>query len=229
MKPLPRCINLDWLEVAALEPIDEPHDADFFRACGCVVIEREYGTRVWAQMFTIEGEDHLPFMEVRRCPKSEIIEPNIVHLRLVNRVCYFPHAASIMAGFLEEYRYDFHHICRVDVCSDFEKFDYGDDPKAFMRRFMEDVTRKSTKQTYTPTAQMIGQAVCGTRCHGVRHHQMWVPSSTTRPSSYTTQSHSTTQSHTFGRRGRWLGWLMMRPRCRNEELMANSIHPIYGA
>ena len=137
MKPLPRCINLDWLEVAALEPIDEPHDADFFRACGCVVIEREYGTRVWAQMFTIEGEDHLPFMEVRRCPKSEIIEPNIVHLRLVNRECYFPHAASIMAGFLEEYRYDFHHICRVDVCSDFEKFDYGDDPKAFMRRFME--------------------------------------------------------------------------------------------
>ena len=137
MKPLPRCINLDWLEVAALEPIDEPHDADFFRACGCVVIEREYGTRVWAQMFTIEGEDHLPFMEVRRCPKSDIIEPNIVHLRLVNRACYFPHAASIMAGFLEEYRYDFHHICRVDVCSDFEKFDYGDDPKAFMRRFME--------------------------------------------------------------------------------------------
>lgn len=137
MKSLPRCINLDWLEVAALEPITEPHDADYFRACGCVVIERDYGTRVWREMFTIEGDDHLPFMEVRRGPKSEIIEPNIVHLRFVNRACYFPHAAAIMAGFIEEHGYTFHHICRVDVCSDFEKFDYGDDPKAFMRRFME--------------------------------------------------------------------------------------------
>lgn len=137
MKSLPRCINLDWLEVAALEPITEPHDADYFRACGCVVIERDYGTRVWREMFTIEGDDHLPFMEVRRGPKSEIIEPNIVHLRFVNRACYFPHAAAIMAGFIEEHNYTFHHICRVDVCSDFEKFDYGDDPKAFMRRFME--------------------------------------------------------------------------------------------
>ena len=137
MKSLQRCINLDWLEVAALEPITEPHDADYFRACGCVVIERDYGTRVWREMFTIEGDDHLPFMEVRRVPKSEIIEPNIVHLRFVNRACYFPHAAAIMAGFIEEHNYTFHHICRVDVCSDFEKFDYGDDPKAFMRRFME--------------------------------------------------------------------------------------------
>ena len=137
MRTIRRCINLDWLEVAALEPITQPHDPDFFRNCGCVVHEREYGTRVWGQMFTLDGCDGLPFMEVRRQPKSEIIAQNLCHLRIVNRVCYFPHAASIMAGFLEEYGYEFHHITRVDICSDFERFDYGDDPAAFMRRFME--------------------------------------------------------------------------------------------
>lgn len=131
-----RCVNLDWLEVTALEPIAEPHDADYFRACGWVVIERDYGTRVWGQMFTLEGSDHLPFIEVRRAPKSEIIAANICHLRFVNRVCYFQNAASLMADFLVHYGYEFQRIARVDICMDFERFDSGDYPKDFMKRFM---------------------------------------------------------------------------------------------
>lgn len=134
---LERCINLDWLEVTALEPITQPHDADYFRACGFVVVEREYGTRVWAQMFTLEGTDHLPFIEVRRSPKSDIIAANVCHVRLVNRVCYFPNAAQLMTEFLVRYGYEFQRVNRVDVCLDFERFDYGDYPKDFVRRFMQ--------------------------------------------------------------------------------------------
>lgn len=132
-----RCINIDWLEVSVLEPPEQPHDAEFFRSCGCVVVERDYGTRVWQEMFTIEGTDHLPFMEVRRAPKSDIIAPNVAHLRFVNRVCYFPRAAGIMQDFIDSYHYTFVLISRIDICYDFEKFDYGDDPRDFMRRFME--------------------------------------------------------------------------------------------
>lgn len=132
-----RCVNLDWLEVAVLEPVTTPHDADYFRSCGWVVIEREYGTRVWGQMFTLEGSDHLPFIEVRREPKSTIIAQNVAHLRFVNRVCYFPNASQLMQEFIAKYEYEFHHITRVDICLDLERFDYGDYPKDFMRRFME--------------------------------------------------------------------------------------------
>lgn len=132
-----RCINLDWLEVTALEPIETPHDADYFRSCGWVVIEREYGTRVWGQMFTLEGTDHLPFLEVRRAPKSEIIAQNVCHLRLVNRVCYFPNAAQLMTQFIDDFGYVFQRICRVDICLDLERFDYGDYPRDFVRRFMQ--------------------------------------------------------------------------------------------
>lgn len=134
---LERCINLDWLEVTALEPITQPHDANYFRAYGFVVVEREYGTRVWAQMFTLEGTDHLPFIEVRRSPKSDIIAANVCHIRLVNRVCYFPNAALLMTEFLNRYGYEFQRINRVDVCLDFERFDSGDYPKDFVRRFMQ--------------------------------------------------------------------------------------------
>ena len=136
MQTLPRCVNLDWLEVSVLEPVTQPHDPDYFRSCGFVVHERDYGTRVWRSMFTLEGSDGYPFIEVRREPQSEIIAPNVAHLRFVNRVCYFPHAASIMQQFLDDHHYEFHHIARVDICYDFEKFDYGDDPKDFMQRFM---------------------------------------------------------------------------------------------
>lgn len=132
-----RCVNLDWLEVCALEPIDSPHDANYFRACGFVVEVRGYGTKVWEEMFTLLGEDGLGMIEVRRKPKSEIIAQNICHLRLVNRACYFPDAANLMKRFLDQYGYEFHHITRVDICLDFEKFDYGDDPQVFLQRYIE--------------------------------------------------------------------------------------------
>lgn len=132
-----RCVNLDWLEVCALEPIDSPHDPNYFRACGFVVEVRGYGTKVWEEMFTLLGQDGLGLIEVRRKPKSEIIAQNICHLRLVNRACYFPDAADLMKRFLDQYGYEFHHITRVDICLDFEKFDYGDDPQVFLQRYIE--------------------------------------------------------------------------------------------
>lgn len=137
MTEFARCVNIDWLEVTCLEPLAEPRDADYFALRGFVVNVRDYGTRVWGEMFTIEGTDHLPFLEVRRAPKSEVIAQNVCHLRFVNRVCYFPNAAGIMASFIQQYGYEFHHISRIDVCLDLERFDYGDLPRDFMRRFME--------------------------------------------------------------------------------------------
>lgn len=132
-----RCINLDWLEVCAMEPHAEPRDADYFRSCGSVVIEREYGSKVWRDIFTIEDKHGHAFIEVRRAPKSEIIAQNITHLRLVNRYCYFEDAPDIMQTFLDTHGYEFHHITRVDICLDFEYFDYGDKPRDFMRRYIE--------------------------------------------------------------------------------------------
>lgn len=139
-----RCINLDWLEIYALEPLEEsPHDADFFRRVGLTVREREYGTPVYKEMFTILGHDDLPLLEIRRNPKSAIgkqengvLPPNATHIRLCNRTCYFEDAADLMANFLATYHYSFSRISRLDICLDFERFDYGDDPQKFLNRFV---------------------------------------------------------------------------------------------
>ena len=132
-----RCINLDWLEVYALEPISEPHDADFYRGQQFAVMQREYGTRIYNEMFTIIGADDYPFVEVRRNPKNNSVLPiNATHLRFVNRRCYEWNAGTIMLEFLKRYNYTFVSVSRVDICLDFEKFDSGDDPQKFVKRYV---------------------------------------------------------------------------------------------
>lgn len=139
-----RCVNLDWLECYVLEDyIGYPHDAEYFRAQGFRVSEREYGTPVYKEMFTVFSfEDDQPLIEVRRNPKSAIgkqvngvLDPMAAHVRLTNRTCYLPNAAAIMQRFLEQYGFHFQRISRVDICLDFELFDYGDKPATFIDRY----------------------------------------------------------------------------------------------
>lgn len=134
-----RCVNLDWLEVHAREPIAQPRDADYYRAQGLIVHEREYGTRVYREMFVIDGSDGEALLEVRRNPASQglygIHAPNECHLRLVNRTCYFDNAAELFDRFLQSNGYTDVRISRVDICLDFVMFDKGDDPQAFVRRY----------------------------------------------------------------------------------------------
>lgn len=135
-----RCVNLDWLEVHAREPITTPLNADYYRSQGWIVHEREYGTRVYREMFVLEGTDGEPLLEVRRNPASQglhgIHDPNECHIRLVNRTCYFEGIAGTFHKFLIGYGYSDIRISRVDVCLDFVQFDKGDDPQAFVRRYL---------------------------------------------------------------------------------------------
>lgn len=134
-----RCVNLDWLEVHAREPIDQPRDASYYMEKGFIVHIRDYGTRVYRQMFVLEGNDGENLLEIRRDPASQglngIHDPNECHIRLCNRTCYFDNAAEAFSQFLSEHGYTDIRISRVDICLDFVKFDKGDDPQAFVRRY----------------------------------------------------------------------------------------------
>lgn len=134
-----RCVNLDWLEVHAREPIAHPRDAEYYRGCGYIVHEREYGTRVYRQMFYIEGTDGENIIEVRREPASQglngIHDPNECHIRLTNRTCYFENVSKVFHDWLISHGYSDIRISRVDICLDFVMFDKGDDPQQFVRRY----------------------------------------------------------------------------------------------
>lgn len=138
-----RCVNIDWLECYCLEDsINYPHNAEFFRGHGWEVREREYGTPMYQEMFTLYDTHGEPFCEVRRAPKSDklrggIFDPSSAHVRLCNRACYHNCAATNLQLFLEQWGFSYQRITRVDLCLDFERFDYGDDPQVFLQRFVK--------------------------------------------------------------------------------------------
>lgn len=138
-----RCVNIDWLEVYVQEDnMKYPMNADYFRSQGYIVHERDYGTRVYSEMFTVEDGYGNNFIEVRRNPKSgessfSGLSELSCHLRLTNRACYSNTAVRDMAEFLIRHGYIFQRIFRLDVCYDFLKFDSGDNPERFLRRYIE--------------------------------------------------------------------------------------------
>lgn len=145
-----RCLNIDWLEVYCIEDsIGYPHDANYFRSQGWTVEERDYGTRLYSQMFTLMSEDGLPFIEVRRDPCANHVENaksfvpvNAAHIRLSNRTCYYANAAMIMLKFCEQYGFAYQRIYRIDLALDFIRFDSHDQPQVFIDRYLRGVYTK---------------------------------------------------------------------------------------
>lgn len=142
-KSIPRCVNLDWLEVYAMEDNDlYPMNAEYFRRKGYWVTERNYGTRVYAEMFTIQDDHGNAWIEVRRNPMSGSSEFSGLselscHLRLVNRACYLNQPIRDLAEFMVCHGYIFQRIFRLDLCYDFLTFDSKDRPDKFLRRYTE--------------------------------------------------------------------------------------------
>ena len=136
-----RCVNIDWLELHAYEPLMGTLNADYFERHGYRVERREYGTRVYREMFTILDNHGYGMIEIRRNPASQglhgIHAPNECHIRLTNRTCYWDNAADMLNNFVRKHQYYNVRISRVDICLDFATFDSGDDPAAFIRRFLK--------------------------------------------------------------------------------------------
>lgn len=80
-------------------------------------------------------------IEIRRNPSSQglhgIHQHNECHIRLTNRTCYWDNAADMLNKFISKHQYYNVRISRVDICYDFKEFDKGDDPAAFIRRFLK--------------------------------------------------------------------------------------------
>lgn len=143
-----RCVNLDWLEISAEESNSRyPCDPDYFRSQGFIVHERDYGTRVWGEVFTIEDENGHDWIEVRRKPPSGASEFKGLNeyscrLRVVNAQLYVKDCVQRFRDFLATNDYIFKRIYRIDIAYDFEHFDSKDQPARFARRYLECKYRK---------------------------------------------------------------------------------------
>lgn len=135
-----RILNIDWLEIYCIEQIDEPRNAEFFRTQGLEVIERDYGTPIYKEMFTI-CENGNPYIEIRRNPYSlksmgGIMQDGSCHIRLCNESCYHDNPIDEMRTFILTYDFVYKSIARIDICLDFNTFDNGWTPQRFINAYM---------------------------------------------------------------------------------------------
>lgn len=151
-----RCINIDWFECYCLE-VNGARDAEYFRALGFFVKERDYGTPHMSEVFTIEDKYGDNFIEIRRAPKSKagkhtIYPENACNIRLVNRYCYMDNAGEIMADFINQHGYEFRRIFRLDLAMDFVRFDKGEWPAKVMRA----IVNYSYRKIYQANRRIVG-------------------------------------------------------------------------
>lgn len=143
-----RCIHVDWLEIYCLEPLDTfPLNAEYYRNKGYQVREREYGTRVYKEMFELLNQNGDPVLEVRRNPASGDSEfsglvPESCHLRLPNWILYQDNPVRYLMDVVLQHGYIFKRIFRIDIALDFQYFDTGEDPATFVRRYLKGQYRK---------------------------------------------------------------------------------------
>lgn len=139
-----RCINIDWLELFCIEDsLNFPHDSEYFRAMGFSVVQREYGTPMYQEMFTILDDNGNPWLEIRRSPKPAMtwpqggmFDPKSAHVRLTNWACYQNDIISYLQTFIDTHGFHYQRISRIDLCLDFIRFDSGDIPVKFIRRYL---------------------------------------------------------------------------------------------
>lgn len=135
-----RILNIDWLEIYCIEQIDEPRNAEFFKSQGFEVKEREYGTPIYKEMFTI-CENGNPYIEIRRNPYSVksmggIMQDGSCHIRLCNESCYHDNPIDEIRTFILTYDFVYKSIARIDICLDFNVFDNGWTPQRFINSYM---------------------------------------------------------------------------------------------
>lgn len=146
MKPALKCINLDWLEVFCIE--GGCLDAKYFQRLGWCVKEREYGTPLYKEMFTLMNEHGKPFLEIRRNPYSlkengGIFEKGSCHIRLANRTLYTYNPIQQLQEFLIKYNYTFKGITRIDIACDQLIFDNGMNPEKLIADYMSGLILKN--------------------------------------------------------------------------------------
>lgn len=136
-----RIINIDWLEVFCIENADNPLTLSWLRET-FEVDSRHYGTPQYKEVWIIKYNG-FPYIEVRRNPysvksKGGIMPDGACHIRLSNRTCYFDNPAMVMVNFIEKYGLRYQSISRIDICCDFQTFDNGTRPAAFLKRYFAD-------------------------------------------------------------------------------------------
>lgn len=128
---MPTPVNADGADGDPVEwtPIDTEvceNGGDMFGAYIWRYKLEDYGTRQFSRLYrvSIPNEVHGwdDFAEVQATPHSGILTRNSIIVRFVNRALYRPDFWELATNFLDDNKFLFKSISRIDICADFNQF-----------------------------------------------------------------------------------------------------------
>lgn len=151
-------VVIDWLEFYCIEPQGFSEEV-FFRQ-EWLVDMREYGTRIYRDVWTVHVPARDFAFEVRRGMKSSgVMADGSCHIRVQNRSCYTHSPAQLLWDLLTPLGFIFRSVSRVDLASDFVLFDSGLSPKKFLKRVLNGNYRMALKTLRKDIVQCTWQSV----------------------------------------------------------------------
>lgn len=135
--------NVDWLELYCSMPVDSVLETDQIYK----VKHRDYGTRVYKDIYDVYLTDATPLMTVCRTPLSSItnggiLRPDMCHVKIANYWLYTEIYGDMLKSCLRHFRIKPLNISRLDLCCDFQFCQSGLPANCIMGQLM---TRKLLK------------------------------------------------------------------------------------
>lgn len=132
-------IHIDWLQIFGKGIINLP---DY-----CKAERREYGSKVFENIDTIFIQN-LEYCTILSAPRSSILHPDTVIIKLENSQLYKPNFIQFFIDFLNDCNIREMNITRLDLCSDFNYFYNNLQPSKFISGFLTNKYLKTKKSGY---------------------------------------------------------------------------------
>lgn len=132
-------ISIDWLQIFCKGEPNYPHY--------CTSKRHEYGSKVFANIDTVHIMNN-EICTVLHNPRSDIIKPDTVIIKLYNEFLYAPDMINIFIKLITDMNLTFINFSRLDICADFNNFYNNLQPDNFLRGFLTNKYLKTKKSKY---------------------------------------------------------------------------------
>ena len=143
-------ISIDWFQISV---IISDLDWTIKKVDNYQLIKEQYSTKHFRNIFTIKDiRQNKIVATITINPNSTIINKNLGIIKFENWLMYQNYSKQFILQFLIDFDLKFNSISRVDICKDFNYFDYRKtQPQIFIKNFLSNkITklRKSKGQVY---------------------------------------------------------------------------------
>lgn len=142
-----RLINVDWLEVHAIEAPNVDFEQSLIANHYTYKIE-PYSTRVYAQVINVMSKNGVPLFHVTRCPYSVkgcaggILPRGSMHIKLQNWVLYTDVFLDTLNKFIFLMQLTLKNVTRLDLCCDLQRFSDGTKPSTLLKKYLANEVHK---------------------------------------------------------------------------------------